>query len=341
VAVVAESSGYIDEAVDALASDNVFVSSEVADASGLVATIDEQVGDADIGVAVFSDNAALEATGPEIVAELATQTGYETIIVAVGDDLSAGSRVLEAGEAIRIANEAEGATGSLEEALTETVQAVVAASESPSGHAPAGDAGSLVAVGVIAVITLGALAAVVGIAIGFARQRRSRADRGLPESLEKRVAELRTLSVQYAQVAASGNALAADTSRDLAAIAENVTELFGRLDRRSAGDQRSIAAVEYDDKLRKLLIAVDRDYLLDILTHPHLWDDPTERAREVHTVVEAISAELVENIKQVNASRGLHFQVSLDGLIGRRKELQDWEREFDRASGPPEDEPGG
>ncbi len=60
----------------------------------------------------FSDNAALEASGPEIVAELAAaHPDYDTIIVAVGDDLSAGSRVLEPGEAMQIANEAESSAG--------------------------------------------------------------------------------------------------------------------------------------------------------------------------------------------------------------------------------------
>jgi hypothetical protein len=49
--------------------------------------------------------------------------------------------------------------------------------------------------------------------------------------------------------------------------------------------------------------------------------------------VRAISDELLTNIKQVNARRGLHFQVSLDSLIGARAELQDWEREFRRTSG--------
>jgi hypothetical protein len=28
-----------------------------------------------------------------------------------------------------------------------------------------------------------------------------------------------------------------------------------------------------------------------------------------------------------------HFQVSLDGLMGRRKELQEWDRAFERADG--------
>ena len=111
-----------------------------------------------------------------------------------------------------------------------------------------------------------------------------------------------------------------------------MTQLFARLDRKGAEDQRDLAAVEYGDKLGKLTAALDRDYLLDILINPHLWDDPDDRVREVRDAVAAVSEELVENIKQVNARRGLHFQVSLDGLIGRRKELQDWDREFNRAA---------
>ena len=122
-------------------------------------------------------------------------------------------------------------------------------------------------------------------------------------------------------------------AQDIDDIADNVTELFARLDRQgrartSTASPRSSTTTSS----RKLTAALDRDYLLDILTHPHLWDDPDERVREVRGAVIAVSEELVENIKQVNARRGLHFQVSLDGLIGRRKELQDWDREFNRAA---------
>ena len=113
--------GYVDDAADALASGNVYVSSEVSGADELAGQLEQQIGDASIGVAVFSDNAALEASGPEIVSELAAQTGYDTIIVAVGDDLTAGSHVLEPGEATRIANEAEGSTDSVDAALTATI----------------------------------------------------------------------------------------------------------------------------------------------------------------------------------------------------------------------------
>ncbi len=272
--------------------------------------------------------ASLEGSGPEIVAEIAAKTEYDTIIVAVGDDLLAGSHVLAEGEALRIANEAEGATDTLEEALAQTVQGVVAASDSAPPPADAGVGGVVVT---LAIVVAALLAAGIG-AIAVVRSRSSRTDRRLPESVRARVIALQTLAGEYAAVGSAGNPVAAQTGQEIAVIAANVTELFTRLDKRSGADQLGIAAVEYDDKLRKLSAALDRDYLLDILTHPHLWDDPDERVREVRGAVSAVSDELVGNIKQVNASRGLHFQVSLDGLIGRRKELQEWDRAFGQAS---------
>lgn len=324
--------GYVDDAVSALASTNVYVSSEVSGSAALTDSLQQQISDASIGVAVFSDNAALEASGPDIVAALADQTGFDTIIVAVGDDLSAGSRVLASGEAMRIANEAESTAGSVDQALVETVQGIVVASEPTAPAAPTGvDGGAIVGI----VLAIAALVAVAGVAIGLvmrSRRSRARADESLPEGVSGHLGTLQGLSREYAALGASGNQIAAQTGRDIDDIVANVTELFARLDRKSAEGQHGLAAVEYDDKLRKLTAALDRDYLLDILTHPNLWDDPDDRVREVRGAVTAVSEELVENIKQVNARRGLHFQVSLDGLIGRRKELQDWEREFNRAA---------
>ncbi|MWC00345.1 hypothetical protein [Agromyces seonyuensis] len=331
----AAAEGYVDDAAQALQGSHVFVSAEVSGASELQGDLTVQIGDDSIAVAVFSDNAALEASGPDIVAQLAEQTSYDTIIVAVGDDLSAGSRVLEAGEAMRIANQAESGADGVDAALAQTVQGVQAAEPASSSG---GDAG----IGVGLAIGAAVLVAAAGAAFGVIRSRRKRsAETGgrIPDPIRRDVAALRHLSDAYWQVGRTGNAIAAQTARDASTIAENVEELFTRL-ARSGAEQQGIAAIEYDATLRKLTAALDRDYLLDILTHPHLWDDPEERVNEVRGAVEAVSAEIVQNIKQVNARRGLHFQVSLDGLIGGRKELQEWEREFERAAGdedaPPE-----
>jgi hypothetical protein len=188
------------------------------------------------------------------------------------------------------------------------------------------------------------VAVLVGAGITVVRVVRSRGrgvddDERIPDGLSTQIATLKSLSAEYAAVGASGNQVAAQTGQEISVLADNAAELFARLDGRSADDQRSIAAVEYDDKLRKLTAALNREYLLDILTHPHLWDDPDDRVQEVLEGLHEVSAELLQNIKQVNARRGLHFQVSLDGLIGWRKELQDWDRAFNDAADDPGEAP--
>ncbi|WP_353826899.1 hypothetical protein [Agromyces sp. SYSU T0242] len=339
---IAAADGYIDDATEALQTSPVYVSAEVGGASALRDELLARVGDDSIGIAVFSDNAALEASGTEILGRLAETTTYDTIIVAVGDDLVAGSRVLDAGEAMQIANEAEAGAGDLDAALAETVQGVQVAAE-PAPVVGGGDAGGG-GLGLGLVIGAAVLVAAAAALVGLLRARRRRARRTaggrLPEPIGRHVIALRSLAAEYAQVGARGNAAAAATANDTMRIAENVEELFTRLDR-AGGAQRGSAAIEVDDTLRKLTAALDRDYLLDILTHPHLWDDPDERVQEVREAVVAVSNDLVQNIRQVNARRGLHFQVSLDGLIGRRKELQEWDRAFRHASDDGQDPPQG
>ncbi|MGI9824726.1 hypothetical protein [Agromyces sp. Marseille-Q5079] len=335
VSLSASDGGYVDDAVEALQTSTVYVAPDATgiDAQALQARLVGQIGSDSIGIAVLSPNAELEDTGLNIAIQLGQETGYDTIIVAIGDDLSAASKVspLAGGEAMRIANVAQENSDSVEAALTTTVQDVQAAEPAASGAGGADGGGSLVlglAIGA-AVIVAGAAAAV---GVIRARRRRGSIDARLPDPIRRHVATLRSLSSAYAQVGATGNAVAAQTATDVAGIAVNVEELFARLDQRSGADQRGLAAIELDATLRKLTAALDRDYLLDILTHPHLWDDPDERIREVRNAVTAVSADLVQNIRQVNARRGLHFQVSLDGLIGKRSELQEWERAFERAA---------
>lgn len=324
---------YLDDAAEGLANSNVYVSSDVSGAAQLQQTLDQQVTDESIAVVVFPDNEAFDMTGREMVASLAGRTDYDTIIVAVGDDLSAGSHVLVSGEAMRIANEAESSADSLDSAIVQTVEGVIAAY--PSDHVPdqGGVDGGLIVGGALGLVVLVA----AGGALWALIRRRRRGAPGqhapLPDAVRPLVARLRTLSGEYATAGAAGNRDAMAVAGEISTVANNTVELFDRLGRKGDEGQRATAAVEYRETLRKLTAALDRDYLLDILKHPDLWDDPADRVREVRTALTSFGVELVENIKQVNARRGLHFQVSLDGLIGRRKELQEWDRAFERADG--------
>ncbi len=328
---LADAGGYVDDAATGLQSSTVYVSPEVKDSAALTDAIQSQIGDASVGVAVFSDNAALEASGPDIVAQLGQRTGYDTIVVAVGDDLSAGSHVLDPGEAMSIANQAESSAGSLQDALTETVQGVVAASDSPPPAADGGSAGLVIGLALAAAVVVAAILGVV--AVVRRRGRRAVDEPPVPPAIAAQVQVLHALSVDYAAAGVAGHPIAGQTAQDVQAIAENVTQLFERLAGKGSEDQRRLAEIEYGDKLAKLTAALDRQYLLDILIHPNLWDDPDERVSEVRDAVVAVAEQLVQNIKQVNAQRALHFQVSLDSLIGHRKELRDWDREFRRATG--------
>src|SRR4051794_22459668 len=161
--VLADAGGYVDDAAAALQTSSVYISPEVDDAAALTNAIQAEVGDASVGVAVFSDNAALEASGPDIVAQLAQRTDYDTIIVAVGDDLSAGSYVLAEGEAMTIANQAETSAGGLEDALTETVQGIVAASDSPAPAADGGSAGLVIGLAIAAAVVIGGALGLVAV----------------------------------------------------------------------------------------------------------------------------------------------------------------------------------
>ena len=99
------------------------------------------------------------------------------------------------------------------------------------------------------------------------------------------------------------------------------------------GGARSRYEIEYEETLGYLAGALDRDYLLDILANPRLWEHPESLIRKVQEAVAAVDDQIVGNIRQVNAKRGLVFQVRLDNLRGARGAMDDWQRDFNRASG--------
>lgn len=191
-------------------------------------------------------------------------------------------------------------------------------------------------------VLLGVLAAgaVVGGAIWFLR-RRSRAKPTtakrdgdpVPPRIRPLILRLTEVRPAYMMRAAAGDEVAARVVGQVDSLMTNVTELFRRLKAKADKAQRARAEAEYEDKLGKLAGALDRDYLLDILANPRLWDEPEHRVQDVQRAIEAVDAQLLDNIKQVNAHRGLVFQVAIDGLIGPRKALDDWQRDFDRAAG--------
>lgn len=97
-------------------------------------------------------------------------------------------------------------------------------------------------------------------------------------------------------------------------VLANVQELFERMGTHTDEQSARIAGVRYTDTLTKLNRALGRNYYLDIEAHPELWSDPDGRMEAVETAVNATGEQILRNIRELNSSRDLIYQLSLDAL---------------------------
>jgi len=322
---------WLDDAVSGISTQNVYVDSAVSGATGLTDALSSAVPD-DGSIAVVVLPAAANRENQYdgyVLDQLTAAGGQKTVIVAVGDNLMADSVAIDGERAMTIANENESSGGSLQDKLIETVNEISAETPTSPGGGDVGGADVLLPVVIGGVVLLAAAGTAIGL---IARRRRTPAPSAdpVPAGIRLRVTRLRELRADYAAV--PGSPVAAETAAGIDALASHVEQLFIRLDAKAGEDQSVLAEAEYSDKLARLVAALDRDYLLDLLTRPDLWDAPDERIAEVREALAAVTTQIVDNIKQVNARTGLLFQVSLDSLIGR-SELRDWERQFKQSSG--------
>lgn len=81
-------------------------------------------------------------------------------------------------------------------------------------------------------------------------------------------------------------------------------------------NRRMILEVEYVERLDKLKEAIGEDYYLSILKEPEHWEDPKGKMKRVKDAVVAMSAQVLESIKQINDSSNLEFKIALDSIIG-------------------------
>lgn len=105
-------------------------------------------------------------------------------------------------------------------------------------------------------------------------------------------------------------------------VLTNVLELFSRMSERTDEQSARIAGIRYVDLLSKLNEALGKKYYLDIEAHPELWSNPEERMEAVETALNATAEQILRNIRQLNSSRDLVYQLSLDKLMGASAEDQ-------------------
>lgn len=327
---------YATEAASSLKSSPVYVESTVGlTDSGQLANA---VSGSDVGVAVLPPESLGSYSPGDMANIIRSQTGgeYSTIIVVVdqaGKDTVAVSSVNNPTEIATVINQAVTASGGdAGTALASTIEEVKVLSDSTTAPGPVNpgtggngggfDGGFLLPV----ILVVAAVAAGVGF---FVRSRTKKRDsRAITEKKEQiptrfsdRVpAKLQPFMKQLSDLAKAHAELAQNSLTDtLKDIISNLEELFERLSTKGTDSQRKMVEVEYADKLPKLIEALGKDYYLDIVKKRKLWDNPDQRIAEVANVTTAVDEQLVENIKQVNASKDLEFKVAMVSLGGTSK----------------------
>lgn len=141
-------------------------------------------------------------------------------------------------------------------------------------------------------------------------------DAGISEEMKLKIEELYELALIYEE-------RRSPLFPAVSGVLSNVLELFGRLSTQTDQQSARIAAVRYVDTLTKLNTALGKSYYLDIEAHPELWSSPDERMEAVEAAVNATGEELLRNIRQLNSSRDLVYELSIESLTGVKAAHED------------------
>lgn len=305
----AYAASYLDEAVQALQSENVYVSAQTREVDKATEErLEQMAGDNDIAIVVLPQAAASEAAGgiSQFVSSVAARTDHDTIVVAIGNDLEAGSRSLQPGLAGSIANRAEANNATVSDALLDFVTEV---SESP----PVGDAGdsSNVSDGVFGTVTIVLIIVVVLAMIGAATvgfvARRRRADTSAqshaPQSIQELLAEIRGYIPQIKDRRVIEN---------LANGEHHTQQLFMRLERTGSNQIQEVTA-KYTGLLQVVRNILHR--YVDIQDHPEYYMPNTRQyLTDGQDATAQYTAGVLQNVREVESGNLTDFRVDVKML---------------------------
>lgn len=130
----------------------------------------------------------------------------------------------------------------------------------------------------------------------------------LSSSLKEKLKELEHLERIYSKVNP-------DLANRINDVCTNGQEMFARVKSKLDNNTGRIAAVNYLDIFSKLNKALGEKYYLDISKNPQFWNNPQERLSAVRAALDATAKQLIENIKQINASQDIEYSVAIEALI--------------------------
>ena len=327
-AVAAQANTYQDEAVAALQSEQLYVDSSVSlsDRGAVTSALEGS----DVGVAVLPSLAVDSLTPQSFAREILNATPYDTLVVILegnNQPLSVVYKSAPSEESAKAVYEILTENGNnIDQALVPIIEhlkdgdnagSAVGSEDSSSTNVVIILLVSLLFCVLLVGITYTVLKAVKGNGTGSIRAKHdtvpNKIAETVPAKLHPLIKQLTELSQQHDRLPEKG------LGTDLRTIVRNMQELFTRLSKKGTNGQRGIAEVEYIDKLTKLNEALGENYYMDIVNKPSLWDKADTRLDSVAEAVHAVQSQLIENIKQVNASEDLKFQVNLISLVGASK----------------------
>lgn len=321
-ALPAHAVDFVSESINGLTAKNVFVDSGAT--LSKVSDITAAYEGSSVGVVSLPQMATSTFSANGLATQILNGTApgqYKTIIVVIdsSNDSFGVASVGDTALIVKTLNEAN--TGDGGAAVLKSSDAIVEASSGANTNTStqaesSPDSGNDVALyGGASVL----LAVVLGVAV-YALGRNKNAPKAMTVSVKDRLAvlpdDLRKVANEFVEITRLHQTAGTSSTLvpKLQKIITNFTELFARIERKGTEQQARMASVQYIDTFTKLNSALGKDYYLDIRLHPDLWDEVPRRLQEVETAVSATSSELINNIRQVNASKDLEFQVALESL---------------------------
>ena len=312
--------GYVGDAVEGLAGSPVYVDSGASLTDQ--GAITNALNGSNVDVVVFPELAATTYSASDLAQMIHNSTGDATVVVIDGSGsdkigVSSNSNETEIATLLNGAlSENNGDAGSAISAHLEEVQELSSPAVSAPNSNGEGGFDGIILLPIIIFAGLGVLIAMVGRRMWhnhFLNKQTapvSQFSKMVPASMVPYLKQFNELAQKHGSL---GNK---SQRASIEAISMNVQELFNRISKKGTVDQKRQVELEYAEKLPKLIEALGTNYYLDIIEHDDLWENPEERLIAVRVAVQAVEKQLVQNIRQVNASKDLEFQFALDSLAG-------------------------
>lgn len=108
-------------------------------------------------------------------------------------------------------------------------------------------------------------------------------------------------------------------------IDKRLGSLFSRLSRKGTADQVNMAAIKYQDLLKKIIYIMDEDHYMDVSLHPELWNNAEARKQNSLECVNAVDDQILDNIRQLNDSQDLEFNITMQALLSDSDDMDEIE----------------